>query len=233
MSSSSKTTATPPITTILEFVSELKKVYPSDKPIALYHALLERNYKKNEIVLVQHRLFKDFLFQNENALKTRDTTKLVQNKIQWKETVYLEIKKYLEDPDVCSTVWQYLLALNMLFFPSKTSKELYTQTLPLTKQIGQEGTKEGELFDQVFDQVQTLHITSEDPQAVMSQLFAGGVVGDLLGKVKTGIVSGDLNAKNLIKMAQGILNSVSAQIEKEEHETNPTKVPSIEMKELD
>lgn len=214
--------STKKINLIYEFVKSLHETYPKNKPVALYARLLERNMTTDKHRQQQFRAFRGFLIKNTDAITHMDVTKLVYKKIVFAPNVYLDVECFLQDdsPDLRQAVWQYLCGLNMLFFPSDHSKELYKRTLSLTQQLGTADSMEGQLVEKAFDKIQSILPDSEtagdNPMSVLGTLLSSGAIGELMGDLQTGIASGQMDTRKLLNMAQTVLSNLNSQLDSEE-----------------
>lgn len=214
--------STKKINLIYEFVKSLNDTYPKNKPIALYARLLERNMSTDKHRQQQFRAFRTFLIKNTDAIAQMNVSALVYKKIAFAPNVFIDVESFLKDdsPDFQRTVWQYLCGLNMLFFPSNHSKELYKRTLTLTQQLGTADSMEGQLVEKAFDKIQNIlpdvESAGDNPMSVLGTLLSSGAIGELMGDLQSGIASGQMDTRKLLNMAQTVLSNLNSQLDSEE-----------------
>lgn len=195
---------------IHEFVLDLNLIFPKNKHIAIYTRLIEQHKTDRSHIEKHLSIFKKWLLENQESVLQRKTP--FKTVISYSDTVLIDLSNIMlnvtaEDENA---IWQHLMNLNYLFFPTENNKRILKETMNINNLIPTD-TNEGKLIENAFERVTAnmSESSSSDPSAVMSSLLTSGAIGDIM----TSMNSGNIDPKKLIGIAQNMLKTLSEKID--------------------
>jgi len=196
---------------ISDFVTDLNLIFPKNKEIAVYLGLLDVHKLDSKFKFKHLEIFKTWLSTNsENVINK--TKNFKTNSIKYSDRAQIDMKQVLSqvEPEDEVAIWQHLLTMNYLFFPSDQNKTILKSTFD-AKSLIPSDTNEGKLIENALEKV-TSGLGdggSSDPSALISNLLTSGAIGDIM----TSMNSGNIDPKKLIGIAQNMLKTLSEKIE--------------------
>lgn len=198
---------------IRDFTLDLELIFPKEKPIVVYSRLFQHQLEKKQDMSKHLSLFQNWLKDNQQTILSK-TTKLTNPKLTYSDTAFLDLN-FVFDNSVSEdkkAVWEHLMNLNYLFFPSETHKQILKQSIKPSSLIPT-NTKEGKFIDDAVNKLtETIDPnTQTDPGSLITNILSSGALGEIM----SGLGSGDVDPKKLIGLAQNMLSNISQKLEDE------------------
>ena len=189
---------------IVEFVNDLNTVFgKTHKNIGLYNRLLEKTTVSNEKPVLKHvSIFKDFLSENIEALKARSSDKL-NGKIVYSERVNLDISVLLSEGDsnTCSAIWQHLLTINAILFPT-------SEALTLLQSEPEDTDFIKEIIDTVSNSIDPS--SSSDPMTLAMELMSSGKLTGIVSSMTSKFTSGEIDPDKMLEKVNKMYSTITA-----------------------
>ena len=207
----------------VQFVEDLNNVFgQKTKSIKMYSIVLSKLFELSENTeqkndtqdrINQHiSILQNFLSVNNDAIIKQDQSLLKESKLQYSDSIYIDIEMVLNHSEEKSAIWKHLLLLTSLSEPSSKAKDVLTNLL-------EEDSEENKIIKNIASKLESPEIMeklggmtmSANPFDMISTLTSSGLMDSIMGGV-----SGDIqkvNPKKLIGTMRNMLDAISAQIE--------------------
>ena len=200
---------------ICHFIKDLNESFGDrQKSLYLYSALMDKTGIVNEEPIKKHvRLFTEFCKKNEEAILSKDESKIVQWELRYSEKVFIDMKSILRDADKeeKSVIWKHLVALLALLHPSSQAKAL------LKTQKSRSG-KEDEFLSTLIDKVgEHIDPTSSNPMEMMNGIMSSGLFQEMVDSMNSGLSDGNLDLTKMLGSLQTMIGNISTMAEKEKN----------------
>jgi len=201
---------------ISDFVKQLCEIFAKkNHSLKLYEHLLNKTTLSHEKSIKKHiELFKIFCIANREAILTKNSKILVQNKVEYSTRVYIDFSNIFSDSDneTTSVIWKHLLTISALVDPAGKAKEILKNKTD---------SKEANFLSDIINKVETNVTPGSNPLEAMSSIMSSGVFNDLISGMNTGIQSGDLDLGKLMGTVQTMCASLSINDGDSEAKNNP------------
>jgi hypothetical protein len=197
---------------ISDFVTELTSVYgDSFHELKLYNRLLEKTKISHKQSIKDHvNAFTEFCLKNKDGILEKDVSKLTMSKVSFSDKVYIDIVAVInatekEDREV---VWNHILAIHSQIDPTSGARELLKKSI-------QNKSAEGNFINNFLNTVENSVNKDEaakDPMKAASSILNSGVLSELVGGLNNGVTEGSLDLGKLIGSVQGMLGSLTSQL---------------------
>lgn len=193
--------------TINEFVQELNFVSKSTHyNLQLYSRLLEKTPLTNINIVKKHNsCFASFYTSNKDAILNKNENN-ISSIMRYSEKVFIDIKNIISklDKEQKNTVWDYLLTLSAIIDPNGGAKDVLKNK-----------NKNQSFIEDIMGEVEgNINLTENvDPMSAVMGLMTSGIFGKLVGNLNSGMEDGSLDPKQMINSLQGMLGSLSSQLD--------------------
>ena len=198
---------------IADFVQQLKDTFAVDgkfRELILYNHLLGKTKMSNKSATNKHiTLFSDFCSHNNEALLSKDVSKLVQKKISYSDKVFIDIYSILtlkeSTPEDVDAIWNHLLVIQATIDPTSEARALLSK-------LKESSSNEGQFLDNFLDKIEKSidkDKIGQDPMTAASSILQSGVLNDLVGSIDNGVKSGNLDLGKLVGTVQSMLGGLT------------------------
>ena len=198
---------------IRDFVMELNKIYPNDKPLALYNRLIKSPPKnlKDTVVEKHIKSFSNFFNTYGNLILDQNKTpKDAKIRFNNSEKIFINVSKFLvkSDNGTKNIIKQHLLAIRTMINPS--TKEIEKLEGTLEKLNIDTSTREGEfIYDILSDARDAVENTESDsPIEAMGKLLTSGLIQKMVGGIHESIISNDMDMNKLFSTMQSVMGEL-------------------------
>jgi hypothetical protein len=190
---------------IANFTSELSELF-SDKQrsLKLYSRLISKTTISHEAPIAKHiEAFRTFCVTNRQALLDKDYLKFSENKVEYSERVYINMRDVLKiaDKETAGAIWKHLLLISALLDPAGKAREM----------LAKGETTESNFLTDILSKVEGEFDPNASPMEAMSSIMSSGVFTDLIGSMNSGLQDGSLDLPKLMGTVQGMVSTLSEQ----------------------
>lgn len=190
---------------ISKFINDLSEVFSTQQhALKLYQRLVNKTTINHDKAMGKHiEAFKHFCVVNREALETKNITKLVENKIEYSERVFIDFASIfrLSDSETSEVIWKHLLTISAFVDPASRAKEILKKN---------SSGKEGDFLANIIDKVeQNVDPNSTNPMEAVSQIMKSGVFTDLLSGMNNGLQDGSLDLGKLMSTVQNLCTNLT------------------------
>lgn len=224
---------------ITDCVNALHTVFGKhQKPLRLYHALLEKTTVSHTTVIEKHNnAFRKFCLDNKDAILTKSYEAFVTNTITYSERVYIDMKALFNLSDATSreshpSVWQHLLCLLALFDPASGAKAILEKELAeMENTIDDEkrpaGGNEMNFLNSLM--AQGGNSNASNPTEAIGSIMSSGLLTDLL----SGLQTGDLNPNKLFGGIKTMMSQMESSLGDDEGAKEMMSMVSVMMSKME
>jgi hypothetical protein len=193
-------------------VNEFKQVFNKDH-IVKYHKLLKKTPIGMEEAIKKHvNIFKTFVTENRDAILTNKKEEL-KGDIIFSNNIYLNLIKCMEtaDADTCNVIFKHLQIILYLMNPEDDAIKQKCQDSIASKQSAAKGGNGEDKFLQNFmSKIENNFSEKEikNPMEAAMNLLSTGIFQDMVGSMKQGVNSGELDISRLLGSVQGMLGGL-------------------------
>lgn len=200
---------------IVNFIGAINEIHGEFyENIALYNILLEKTGLVHKDPVRKHiSLFSDFLLENQKAILEKDSSAIMNGRMEYSPKVYLDFQELLEitDDENRGVIWQHLLALLAIVDPLSKARDIIAAD-------GGEGDKmtESNFISNIVQKV-TENIDEnkmKDPAEMVNSILGSGIFTDLVQDMNQGITSGELDLSKMMGGLQSIMGDLSKTLDK-------------------
>jgi len=198
---------------ILSFVNEFKQVFNKDH-IVKYHKLLKKTPIGMEEAIKKHvNIFKLFVTENRDAILSNKKEEL-KGDIIFSKNIYLNLLKCMEtaDTDTCNVIFKHLQVILYLMNPEDDAIKQKCQDSIASKQAAVKTSKGGEdkFLQNFMSKIESSFSEKEikNPMEAAMNLLSTGIFQDMVGSMKEGVNSGELDISRLLGSVQGMLGGL-------------------------
>ncbi|MAI12704.1 MAG: hypothetical protein CMM15_01690 [Rhodospirillaceae bacterium] len=200
---------------IVNFIGAINEIHGEFyENIALYNILLEKTGLVHKDPVRKHiSLFSDFLLENQKAILEKDSSAIMNSRMEYSSKVYLDFQELLEitDDENREVIWQHLLALLAIVDPLSKARDIIAAD-------GEEGDKmtESNFISNIVQKV-TENIDEnkmKDPAEMVNSILGSGIFTDLVQDMNQGITSGELDLSKMMGGLQSIMGDLSKTLDK-------------------
>lgn len=201
---------------ICDFVKDLNDVFGEEnQPIKLYSHLISKTTMGHIEAVNKHiTIFKDFCTLNEDSILNKDSSKLINAKIEYSPRVYIDLEYIFSnaDNDIKNAIWNHLI-----FISSNLDNNPEALKLMLIKKPMSFGTdsKESEFLSNMVEKIQSkINIQdTSNPMECVSTLMSSGVVDELVTEFKDNLNTGKIDLGGLMSSLQGMMSNLSTEMD--------------------
>jgi hypothetical protein len=215
---------------IVEFVSKLRKLFPSNKnhALKLYDRLLARTEMCHSNAIEKHiSIFTEFIANNIEALKAEDVSGLSGRISYTADKVYVELPALMQTLQSHPTsatnlqaIWNYLLAIGSYQSPELRSIAIDKKNAPLVEDDGAasasasasaiidlgplNGLIPNDLLVDIMSKVTAkvdLSNPNPNPMDVLGQVFSKDVIGSVIQSVGMKVMTGEIDVTKFAALA--------------------------------
>ncbi len=199
---------------IVNFIHDLNELYGEEqKSLQLYNLLMEKTGIVHQEPIKKHiKIFYDFCKENEDAIISRDATRISQWKIEYSDKVFIDLKPIYEstDSDNRSILWEHFITLLAVLIPTSKAKEILADQKREKQKNGKPAHEEDFLTNIIQKVSSSINVEdSNDPGKMMSGLMSSGVFNELVEDMNSGISNGDLDIGKMMSSLQGVMGNLS------------------------
>ena len=191
---------------ISNFTKELNDNFGSkQRSLKLYCRLINKTTISHEKPIEKHiKSFRDFCIANRDAITSKDITKLVQDRVQYSNRVYIEFKSIFNsaDNETKDVIWKHLLTISALVDPAGKAKEV----------LKQKSGFEADFLSNIINKVEENVDPNANPMEAVSSIMNSGVFTELIGGMNNGLQDGSLDLGKLMGTVQGMVSSLGSQV---------------------
>lgn len=199
---------------IVNFIGAINEIHGEFyENIALYNILLEKTGLVHKEPVRKHiSLFSDFLMENQKAILEKDSSAIMNGRMEYSSKVYLDFQELLKitDDENRGVIWQHLLALLAVVDPLSKAREIIAAN-------GEEDDKTESNFISNIVQKVTENIDEnkmKDPAEMVNSILGSGIFTDLVQDMNQGITSGELDLSKMMGGLQAIMGDLSKTLDK-------------------
>jgi hypothetical protein len=213
---------------IVEFVSKLRKLFPSNKnhALKLYDRLLARTEMCHSNAIEKHiSIFTEFIANNIEALKAEDVSGLSGRISYTADKVYVELPALMQTLQSHPTsatnlqaIWNYLLAIGSYQSPELRSIAIDKKNAPLVEDDGAASASASAIIDlgplnglipndllvDIMSKVTAkvdLSNPNPNPMDVLGQVFSKDVIGSVIQSVGMKVMTGEIDVTKFAALA--------------------------------
>jgi hypothetical protein len=194
--------------TICNFISDLSEEYGNrHKPLKLYNRLISHTKISHDQAIQKHiSTFTDFCVKNRDALYLQDKTKLLSNKIEYNERVFIDMGFILSiaDAETASVIWKHLLTISAFVDQAGKAKEILRKMVEDNK-----APIESNFLTDIISKVESNVKPDAGPAEAIQSLLQSGVFTDLFSGMQSGMKSGKLDLGKMIGAVQEMVSKMS------------------------
>lgn len=183
---------------ISTFVKSLGENFgASQHSLALYARLIEHmNLSQVSAISKVVNQFIKYISQNQEAIESRNVSKLKLNSIQYSDKVFINMKDIFSraDSETQEIIWKHLLTIYGIVYPDSQAKDI------LKRMNNQTKTPESELINDMVQKI-VPHLSQQDesnPMQAIMGLMSSGVFTDLVQTMQKGMDNGNIDMNNLM-----------------------------------
>lgn len=216
---------------ISKFVAELGELYgKKQRTLALYKRLIKKTSICNEKPIQKHiSSFRKFCVDNREAIRSKNSSKLVSDTIKYSETAMIDMKEvfsYVDNEDnqneakeIREGIWKHILTISALVDPAGKAKEILKES---AAQNSNQGTgQEVDFIANIIDKVENTVDPNANPMEAVSSIMQSGIFNDLITDMNSGLQNGNLDLGKLMGAVTGMVSTLGQQ-------PGSTGVPSSE-----
>lgn len=196
---------------ISKFIKELNVHFgEKQKSLQLYSRLIEKTTIIHDEPIKKHiKAFKKFCIDNRDAITKTDYKLISNDKIEYSERVYLNIKHIFNaaDTDEKKVIWTHILHLSALLDPSNKAKEILKKSMNSDKNKG--GGNEENFLNNIIDEVEEHVDPNANPMQAVSNIMQSGLFNNLVGNMNDGLQNGDLDLSKLMGTVQSMVTNLT------------------------
>lgn len=211
---------------ITTFVNELSSVFgQKQKSLLLYNRLLQKTGLSLEKAIQKHiSIFKDFCVSNREAINTKNSDKIVKDKIAYNENIYINIKGIFSkaDSSASKVIWKHILTIAAFLDQEGDAKTVLmkeklseSKTDSGSEESDPSGEKEQDFIKKMMSKVETSvkqeDIDKEKPMESIMKLVSSGTFNDIIVDMQKGIKSGEIDIGKLLGTVNGMMGDVQSQ----------------------
>jgi hypothetical protein len=193
---------------ICNFVNDLEGEYgKKHKPLRLYKRLINHTQIAHEQAIKKHlSIFHTFCVQNRDALSSQDSEKLTQDRFEYSERVYIDMKLIFKfsDSETKPIIWKHLLTISAIIDPTGKAKDI----LKKSAEEGKTGQNESDFLSNIISKVEKSVKPNANPMEAVSSIMQSG----LLNEMMSDLGSKKLDLGKLLGAVQGMVGSLSSQV---------------------
>lgn len=185
---------------ISNFVNELSETF-EQRSLKLYKRLINQTTLAHDIPIQKHvDAFKEFCVQNRDAITSKDSSKIIKQRVEYSERVFINFSNIFSkaDTETTSVIWNHLLTISALVDPSGNAKKIL-----LENTTGNEADFLSGIIDKVGEHVRP----DANPMEAVMALVQSGVVTDLIGNMNSGLQNGTFDIRKLMGAATGMMST--------------------------
>ena len=193
---------------ICNFINDLESVYgKKHKPLKLYKRLINHTQISHDQAIRKHiAIFYQFCSANQEALTTRDKTKLTSTRLEYSERVFVDMGYILgvADSETTDVIWRHLLTISAILDPSGKAKEVLRKATA----EGKTGKEESDFLTNIISKVEKNVKPDSNPMEAISSMMQSGVFNEMLSDLG----SKKLDMSKLLGAVQGMVAGLGNQL---------------------
>lgn len=206
---------------ISAFVLDIHRVGGKfQRSLQLYNRLIEKtNFSHNEAIQKHVDAFRKFCMENREALLSKDVSKLETTTIEYSKRVYINARLLIKNADEgdVPVIWKHLMTISAIVDPEGKvrnvlkadveSEELVVRCQPSDTE--EKTTAEDDFITNIMSKVEdSVDPTATDPSAALGQMMSGGIMGDLMTSMTSGMQDGSLDLGKLMGSLQKMVGKL-------------------------
>lgn len=206
---------------IVAFVKELSNVFGHPTkvtPLSLYSRMIDHiKFTDKEAIRKSISGFSDFFTRYGSVLELEKLSEIPRGTTilyGTNERVYIDIQKFIYQADAPTKecILRHLLTIYAILEPDSNRLDKLQK---ITNGAIDSSTPEGDFINTIVNKAQTAMkgIETDNPATAMMGLFNSGILGDMMGGLKTGVESGKMDMRKLLGTMQGALNTMIANVD--------------------
>lgn len=209
---------------IVDFVSSLSENYGKTyHNLALYSLLLERTGIYHTEQVEKHiSIFRTFLLQFQEEIKTNKLTDMTEYKISYSEKIFIDITSILSSAkeDDLIIIREHLLTLLCLICPETQAKSIILRenekhNLPQSPIM--ENNLMSNIFSSISKQVENKDASNLNPTEILGDMISNGTVNEIFQSLSSSFSSpesagGTGDISNMVTGIQGLLGQLNNSI---------------------
>lgn len=189
---------------ITGFVEQLTDLYgDKHRPLKLYNKLLQYVKVSDSEHISKHvETFRRFCEANDDAIETKDRTKLKESTITFSAKVFINIDYILSlaDEDTADIIWSHILTITASVCPTSKAKQILLAQK--TRETLNSGSGEGDWLKNVITKMEGAVESGEE--ALSPQMFT-----EVFESLNKGMEEGSINIGGIIGSLQGLISTVT------------------------
>jgi len=187
---------------IVTFVNDLNELFSKEQhSLRLYSHLLNKTTLAHEKAIQKNiDAFTLFCVTNREAILSKDTSKILEDRVTYSEKCYVDIKKIFQkaDSESSGVIWKHLLLLSALLDPEARAKEI------LKKDVSNEGNFLNKILGKVEKEVEG----KTNPMEAISAVLQSGVFNEVIQDMNDGFKSGELDLGKMMGTMQNVMGTM-------------------------